>query len=83
MARTCRHSGAGFLKRTLMQMPNFPEIPPCGHRARVHVSVSLLGLDTIECSVADGVRLADATQRARNSSVSYSVVSSSLRPHGL
>lgn len=51
VARMCRHSGAVFLKRTLMQMPNFPEIPPWGHSARAHVSVtSWFGHDRMQYS---------------------------------
>ena len=80
VASTCRHSGASFLKRTLMQMPSFPEIPPRGHRARVHVSVtSWCGHDRMQdswCSTFSWY-----TQSARDSSVSHSVVSISLRLH--
>lgn len=40
-----------LLKKNIMQMPNFPEIPPCGHSARVHVSVtSWFGHDRMQYS---------------------------------
>ena len=79
VACTCRHSGAGFLKRTLMQMPSFPEIPPWV-TAPGSTFLSFPGVDTIESGIADVVHLAETTQCARDSSVSCLVVSNSETP---